>query len=218
MHRKKVLPHHFNSNSARKSGHTADTLSSVPTYGEVLPAGATVELIQFPETVSLQLHFFDGKRATISPEMEFGGRLLRPGTLSRSIRQIVRFPDKSVDFESTTNLFAEIHKFFVSNGFSEEVSLVATYFSFAAWFTDVLPLAPCLLITGSRLEADLLLDLLECVVRRPLPISDFNRRALSLLPMQLRPTLLIHAEQLASASFELLRKSNRHRAFVPSFF
>ena len=199
------------SSSVQKS---ADKSSAVPTYGEVFPNGATIELIQPSAKGGLELQLTHGNKVTTAPKVEFGGRWYRPAKLNRSIQQIVRFPAKSVDFGSTTNLFAEIHKFFVSNGFSEEVSLVATHFSFAAWFADVLPLAPCLLITGSRLEADLLLDLLDYVVRRPLPMSEFNRRALTLLPMRLRPTLLIHMEQLGRASFDLLRKSNRPRAFV----
>jgi hypothetical protein len=157
-----------NSKSRNKSRprvqQSLDTSSAVPTYGEVFPNGATLELVEGIATGPLRLHFFDGKRASIASQIDFGERVFRPANLNRSIQQIVRFPAKSADFGSTMKLFAEIQKFFVSNGFCEEISLVATHFSFAAWFADILPLAPCLLITGSRLEADLLLDLLGCVV------------------------------------------------------
>lgn len=127
----------------------------------------------------------------------------------------MRFPEKSVHFESTTKLFAKIHQLFGSNGFQAEVALAATHFSFAAWFAEVLPVAPCMLITGSRAEAALLLQLLGCLVRHPLPLGEFTRRGLCSLPMELLPTLLINAGQMKTATLELLRTSNHRNAFLP---
>jgi hypothetical protein len=77
-----------------------------------------------------------------------------------------------------------------------------------------LPFAPCLLITGSRLEADHLLQLLSLVVRHPWPISEFDRRVLASLPMRLQPRLLINQMRARGSLLELLRRSNRHRAFL----
>jgi hypothetical protein len=218
VHAKKD-PAFRNSKLPRKYRLRNQLFSSVPsavrTYGELFPNGVIIDLVEEAGREPLGLAVFDGKHVTIAREVEFEGRLFRPATLSRSIRRIVRFPGKSVDFESTTKLFAATHQLFISNGFPAEAALSVTYFIFAAYFAEVLPVAPCLLITGPRLEATYLLELLACVVRHPLPISEFTRRALCSLPMQLKPTLLINTEQIRSASLELLRVSNRHNAFFP---
>jgi hypothetical protein len=193
---------------------SADMLECVSTFGEKFPNGETIELIKASAAEPPKLHFFDGKCAKINSEMTFAKRVFRPAILSQSIQQIVKLPEKYIEFGTTIKLFAEIQQFFAGNGVEPAIALAAVYFSFASWFADVAPAAPCLLITGPRLEAELLLQLLACVVRRPLPISELNQRALSALPMPLQPTLLINAGQLGSASFELLRKSNRHGAFI----
>lgn len=149
----------------------------------------------------------------MGPEVEFGGRLFYPAKLDRSIQQVVTLPDRSIHFESTTKLFTTVQQLFVSLGFPGEIAVAATYFAFATWFAEVLPIAPCLLITGPALEAAYLLDTLACVVRRPLPISDFTPQALYSLPMQLQPALLINTEHPTSVSLKLLRISNSQRAF-----
>ena len=114
--------------------------------------------------------------------------LFRAADLSRSIKQIVRLPEKFLDFASTPQLFTEICALIAAGGFPA-VALPATYFVFATWFPDILPLAPCLLVTGPPLEAEFFLQLLGCLVRRPVPISEFNLHALRAFPMRLAPTL-----------------------------
>ena len=206
-------------NSARhqtrfKEQRSADTPCPVQTYGEMFSTGATIEPIQSVATGLLQLNLWDGNRSTIGQQVEFGGRLFRPPDLSRSIKAMVRFPEKSLNFASTTHLFTRVYEFIVSNGFMPTVALCATYLVFATWFADVLPLAPCLLVTGPPLEAELLLDVLACLVRRPLPTSEFNPHALRCFPMRLAPTLLINAQRFGAAVLELLRATNHHRRFV----
>jgi hypothetical protein len=186
----------------------------VCTYGEVFTDGAIIELVQ--KAGILNLFIFDGKLGTIVPEAQFRGRLLRPPTLSRSIEQVVKFPAECVDFGSTTRFFTAIQKLVTDLGFTEEAGLAATHFTFSTWFPEVLPIAPCLLITGSRLEASLLLQLLRCLVRRPLLLGEVTRHGLRSLPMELRPTLLINAERIGSATLELFRTANHRNAFFPS--
>jgi hypothetical protein len=100
----------------------------------------------------VQLHFSDGKLATISPQIEFDGCTFYPANLSCSIRQIVTLPTKSADFHSTMRLFRQPQDPFTFNGFAAVTALAVTYFVFATWFADVLPFAPCcsLLVRGSK--------------------------------------------------------------------
>jgi hypothetical protein len=179
----------------------------------VFPDGAIVELVQ--KAGSLNLCVFDGKHSTIAPEAQFRDHLFLPAKLSLSIRQVVKFPEKCIDFGSTAGLFASIQKLFASHGFPEEAGLAATHFSFATWFIEASPIAPCLLITGSRLEASLLLQLLGCLVRHPVPLGEFTRHSSFSLPIKLAPTLLINADSIGPAALALLRTSNHRNAYFP---
>jgi hypothetical protein len=201
-------------NSQLGQQHTPDAPCNVPTYGELGKSGHIIELVRPFLAGPLGLHFFDGKTATVSSSLQVGDRLLKPPSLSASIHRVVRLPEKSLDFLSTAQLFKQVCELFAEAGFDTDVVLAATYFAFATWFADVLPAAPCLLITGPRLEAGYLLQLLSLVVHHPLPISELNRRVLVSLPMQLKLTLLINSGGLCGSSLELLRISSHHKAFL----
>lgn len=69
--------------------------------------------------------------------------------------------------------------------------------------------------TGPSLEASDLLQILGCLVRRPLHLAEFTRQGLCSLPMELLPTFLINGEKISSATLELLRASSHRNAFIP---
>jgi hypothetical protein len=188
--------------------------SPIRTCGEVFPDGAMIDLIQ--KAGILSFFVFDGENGSIVPETQFRNRLFRPAKFSRMIRRVVKFPTKAIPFGSTTRLFAAIQQLFTGHGFLEEVAAAAAYFIFATWCIEALPMAPCLVITGPWLEASLLLQLLRCLVRRSLLLGEVTRHGLRSLPMELRPTLLINAGQIGSATMELLRSSNLRNTFFPS--
>jgi hypothetical protein len=117
---------------------------------------------------------------------------------------------------TTAKLFTGIVAVFKARGFPENAALSATYFAFSTWFSAFLPAAPCLLISGPGPEARLMLDLLECVVRNPLPISELTRGGFLSVAMDLEPTLLIVQEGIADSLWNLVRASNHHNAQVPT--
>ena len=216
MRPKKVSDVHDLNSRKKPRLNTQPLPSPIRTCGKVFSNGATIELFQGTGAGGpLRLHFFDGKRATIAPQVQFNGRLYRPAEFSSSIRRVVKFPQECMPFGSTTRLFAAIQQLFTSHGFLEAVAAAATYFIFATWFIGASPIAPALFITGSRLEASLLLQLLGCLVRRPLPLAEVTRHGLCSLPMKLLPTLLISADQIRPAAMGLLRTSSRRNAFFP---
>ena len=93
---------------------------------------------------------------------------------------------------------------------------MAIYFVLSTWFTEVLPAAPFLLISGPRTEANLLLALLSCLVRHPLPLVQLSAAILRSLPLNLRPTLLIDDELMREPLFRLLAVSNKRQANMVS--
>jgi hypothetical protein len=184
------------------------------THGEIFPDGSTLDLVWCANNERPRLHHFDGKSAHIGDQLVAGGRQFRPAELDGDARR-VRLPKKCIPYASATKLFTDLRELFARYGFSPEVALVGTFYCVATWFADILPAAPCLVIVGPALEAGLFLDVLSCVARRSLAISEFTRAAISVLPMQLRPTLLIAAESLSKASLALFQTSNRRPALVP---
>ena len=188
------------------------SLSTVYTSGEVFPDGSTIELVQDGDGSHLRLHFFDGEKARIDDQVELDGRAFRPVESGHRGR-FVRFPKNSAAFGSITTLFAEVRELFAHFGFSPGAAFAAAIFCCASWFKDILPTAPCLIITGATPEAALLLDLISCLARRSLPVSEFTRGGISAFPLQLQPTLVITAEALSKTSIALFRATNRRRAY-----
>src|ERR1700751_78904 len=121
---------------------------------------------------------------------------------------------ESAGHPPTADLFAGILDIFISRGFPEQVALSATYFAFSTWFSALLPGAPYLRITGAGPEARLLLELLECVVRNPLPLLGLTARGFLSFDMNSEPTLLIDQEVIDNSLWTLLRASNSRNAHV----
>jgi hypothetical protein len=146
--------------------------------------------------------------------LEFDNCVSPPAAINQSILHAIRFPSKFGCDVSTPELFATILESFTSHGFPEEAALPATYFVFPTWFVDCLPTAPCLLIMGPRPEAELLLQLLGCMVRHSLPLRSVTRDGFLSLPMELQLSLLITQEKISPSMWELLCASNYRNANV----
>lgn len=196
-----------------KFHHANSKQEAIHTCGVLFSDGTLIEVIQDAATGRLCLLVSEGDDHKIAPEVKFRGRIYRPANINRSIFCATRFPLKREGFGSTAELFTEVRNTFMSRGFAEEVALPATYFNFAAWFPDCLPAAPCLSISGPEAEARLLLELLGCMVRHPLPLAEITRSGFCSLPMILQPTLLIQTRASRSA-WELLTASNNRKAYI----
>jgi hypothetical protein len=117
---------------------------------------------------------------------------------------------------SSSVLFTAVLDLFKSRGFHEKVALTSTYFVFSTLFSACLPVAPCLLITGARPEARLLLELFQCLVSNPLPLFELTRREFLSIDINLEPTVLIDDDGISASMWKLLRASNHRNARVLS--
>jgi len=210
---------HSSKGPAHREGNyqaaTIDRRSPIETSGEVFADGRGIELIRDAETGRLKLLLSDSENCSVAPRVEYGGRVYVPASLDSGILRAVTLPTKFADYGSTDQLFAAVRDSFTNHGFPMEVAHPATYFVFSTWFLECVPTAPCLLITGPRPEASLLIQLLGCLGRHALPLAEVNRVGLSSLPMDLGPTLLIDGEQLSPFTRRLLAASNNRHAYVP---
>jgi len=187
----------------------------VPTAGEAFWDGATIELIGEAPTGPLYLMLSDGQNVRVARRVEFRSKIYHPLHIDPSILLAMRFPTKREHFGSTAELFTEMRQAFMSHGFSEDVALPTTYFDFATWFPELLPAAPCLLLTGPPAEARLLLELLGCMVRHSLLLGQIAKSDLCSLPMDLQPTLLINQVKNGGSACELMNISGHRCAFIP---
>lgn len=201
--------------SRPRAQNTEHDQPRVYTSGELFPDGASIDLLQEPQTGHPCLVLSDGKKCRIAREIEFHGSVYTPININQSILQAMRLPSECGHFEKTGELFAAVRELFTSRGFPIDIASSTTYFGFATWFTKFLPAAPCLLIAGPRPEVVLLLELLSCLVRHPLPLGDVTRSGLCSLPMHLEPTLLIDQQRISRSTWGLLGSSNRRTANVP---
>jgi len=192
-----------------------DNESVIYTSGELLSDGTCIDLLQEAQTGRLRLLLSDRNKCRMASEVAFRGSIYRPVNIHHSILQVIRLPSKWGHCEKTGELFTAVRELFTSHGFPKHIALPTTYFSFATWFSRFLPVAPCLLIAGPRPEAMLLLELLACLVRHPLPLGDISRSGLCSLPMHLELTLLIDQQGISRSTWGLLGGSNLLTANVP---
>lgn len=192
----------------------ASAAELIPTVGELLSDGNAIELVCDANRRQLNLLLSHGTNQKIAPQIDHGGKIYIPLRLEPSLVEAVMLPAQAVEYGSTSELFSTARELFTTHGFPDDVALAVTYHGFSTWFPDCLAAAPCLLIAGPRPEATLLLQLLGCLVRRPLPLIELSAAALASLPMQLYPTLLIDHELLSASKRRLLSASNNRQAFI----
>jgi hypothetical protein len=177
--------------------------------------GTSAELVREPATGHLSWLVFDQNSSKISRQVEFQDLASAPAGFNPSILRAITLPSKCGNLRPTAELFAAVREPLTRHGFPEIVAFPASYFIFSSWFPECLPVAPCLWITGPRHESDLLLQLLRCMVRHPLPLRDVTRGGLFSLPMDLQLTLLIAQEKMSRSIWELLCASNHRNAYIP---
>jgi hypothetical protein len=197
------------------TGRSSWPWSPLETTGEVFADGSSIELILDAETGRLSLLLCDGEDRTVTPRVDYRGKVYVPAELDPSILRALTLPTKCIDYGSTDELFKGVRESLTNHGLPTEVALPLAYFSFPTWFPECLPAAPCLVIMGPRPEACLVLQLLSCLVRHPLPLVEVSRAGLSALPMDLQPTLLIDQEHLGLSTSRLLSATNSPNAYVP---
>ena len=172
----------------------SDQTSPVETCGELFSDGKCIELIRDSDTGRLQLLAFDGDQQKRGACVEVGGQAYVPAELHPSILSAMTLPANCVEYGTTDKLFTAIEKSLIKNGVLEDIALPQAHFVLATWFSDCLPAAPCLVITGPSPEASLLFRLLGCLVRHPMPLIDISKASFHSALMSLQPTFLIDQE------------------------
>jgi hypothetical protein len=160
------------------------------TGGEVFSDGSLLEIVRDPsEATRPALLHWNGKVATVAPEMILGERRYVPAEIDRTLCRHLRLPSRFVDYGSTTQLFDNVRGLIAKySGLTDKYSDLLTYFVFSTFFVDCLETAPCVILLGcAGAEAVALLRLLGWFCRHPVLLTDAGLT----VPECLRPTRLI---------------------------
>jgi hypothetical protein len=160
----------------------------VETGGITFSNGHCIELIKNGRGSPILL---DSRSKKCYERINHAGLVYVPPLLAPSVLEALTLPSKPTDCGSTVEMFEQIRNFFLGQGVSDDAAKACTYFAFATWFPESLPVAPCLVLAGTQAEARVLLRLLTSVVRHALLLAEFNLAIFHRFPMHVQPTLLI---------------------------
>ena len=165
------------------------------TTGEVFDDGSIIELL-YDEAHLTNLLLCDGSSRTLARQIHHHGLILRALELEPGLRQSMTLPSGAADYGTSSKLFDSISRVFASAGFAQ-IADALCLFVFSSWFPEFVIEPPLLVVAGPRAEGNCLLQVLACLVRRPLPLLAPTPGALaSIFAARVSPTLLINATTL----------------------
>jgi hypothetical protein len=187
----------------------------VRTGGEVFPDGSMVELIRISGG-ELNLLSWNGKAAKTAKQFVWHDEIFAPLCIDPTIMRSLQLPSNIAEYGSTRKLFTDISSLIsLTTRLSDLVVRTLTFFVFATWLTDSLPVAPFLwIVTPPMTTTAPLLQALRLLCRRALVVNDISSVRFQSLPMELRPTLLTEVFQPTRRVLNLLRASTRHGALI----
>jgi hypothetical protein len=193
---------------------TTKSEESIETLDGVLPDGRSVDVIQNGATKRLKLIFFDGKQYLTEERIFVKGRMFVPPALDPALRSAVTLPAQASDYGCTNDLFRAIREVFTEYGMSP-IATAVTYFVFVTWFAEPSWPAPCLVVMGPGAEASLLLQLLACLVRRGLRMTEIDSHGFRGLLQLVHPTVLFDARYFTPRGLRKLSACCGSRSFAP---
>ncbi len=189
----------------------SEFIALVETGGMALSNDFSIELIKDADG---SLSFLDSKSSKSQPRINHAGQEFVPPELAPSVLEALTLPRRRTDYGLTVDLFGQIFRLFIDRGLSEDSAQVSTYFVFASWFPESLPVAASLILTGAEVEARVILQLLTSLVRHALPLAEININLFDCLPMHIQPTMLIN--RVDPSMWGVLSASNHPHAYLPT--
>jgi hypothetical protein len=187
----------------------------VPTGGKFLSDGPVLELIRIPSG-ELNFLIWNGKSARTTAQFIWHDETFVPLRVDPAILRSLHLPSNIAGYGSTRKLFTEISTLIsrVTQA-GDGVVLLLTFYVFATWLADCLPIAPFVwIIVPPTTTASPLAQLLSLLCRHAFAVNDISSARFHSLPMDLQPTLLTEVFRPTRRVLNLLRASNRHGAFV----
>ncbi|MGA9134962.1 MAG: hypothetical protein WB384_23405 [Candidatus Sulfotelmatobacter sp.] len=174
------------------------------TLGELFPDGGAIDRL-----CEDRLILRDQKGEEIGVSLRYNGKTYEPAALPSDLKELLRLPDRTEDFGSIEDLITKLSERIATYVSPDETTeLLLASFVLSSWVVESLPVAPVLNLWGPAGTENSLLDLLSCLCRRSLRLTEPSVRELSNLPAGLCPTLILKRpsqralSQLLSAATE----------------
>jgi hypothetical protein len=196
---------------------TEDTFASQTGEAPILIEDASAPLIpKVPERRNDAQSIPENAQPVFNPKKE-NGSSPRPSPPRRApLRE--RFAPKAAEpYGTISQLFADVRSAIsTETNLSREVNSLLTYWAISTWFTEVMPLAPNLTISGDRHIGDLLLRALNYVCRNALLLSGGSYSSLLKIQLQMKATILIHQPDPTAKVVALIDCATRQGYLIPS--
>jgi hypothetical protein len=181
-------------------------------FNVVLPDLMIEAIVDRSHPTQLCLHSWNGRKASTKSCVSYRGCTYTAAPIAAGLSRAVRFPDSSKAFGTVAQLTSSMLKFLdrYARLPPDAAALIVT-FALSSWVEDCFVVTPLLHLQGPDGEVNRALRLLNCLCRRPILLSDFDVAALSSLPSNLDPTLLVNQHTLGRRLTSILLGSNdRH--------
>ena len=168
------------------------------TYGEILPNGTILDLVDAGDRDGLSLLSWDGKHTLVRPVINCDGISYHPPRLHPSIRAAIRFPNGASGYRTTLELFRKVADTCSQYlGLAEDWAAFATCAILSSWVNEILQIPITLCVSGEFMRVCNALRFLGALCRRALLVAELSRR----LPFSLRPTPIVNDPLLKKSVF-----------------
>jgi hypothetical protein len=196
-----------------KNEHFQDWPGIHPTFGEILPGGAILELVQSSSGRGSELLRWETESYEIRPQFKEGETIYTAGYLHSSVLEATRFAREPAEYGDALKLFWDIVDLFCHYmGLLREHAIFLVQVAFASWFPDVCVRPVTICISGLTMDQIMrLFRMFHVFCRRALVVAQLSPR----LPLFIHPTLLINASPISATAGGFWRASNYRHAVVP---
>lgn len=161
--------------------------NQIATTGQLFPDAAIDQLC------GNRLILWHQGQARVGSTADYGGLTYVAAAPSASLEQVLHLPAGIEDFGSLEDLVGELSKGLTSCdvGVDEHATLLLATGIMATWVPECLPGPTVINLWGDVGVERTLLDFMQCVCRRALPLVEPSPRDLARLPTGFTPTLIL---------------------------
>jgi hypothetical protein len=188
-----------------------------PTTGKVFANGTMIEPVHDSTNADrLSLLLWDGGKATTGATITSDGQFYVPAPIDPTILQALTLPKGIASCVSPRNLLAGLSEVMAQfGGFPENSVAAMSRWVMSGWIPE-LQANPALSLFGPDTRAGRQqFQLLHCLCRHPLLLTQVTAAGLRALPTEWDLTLLIHQSELSAEAARVLSIGRKPLGFIP---
>jgi hypothetical protein len=167
-------------------------------------------------TDRLSLLFWDGKKATIHSKITYGDQSYEPAPIKPTLLKALTLPTGVVSCTSPRGLLTDIAKLTTEyTGFAENSVAALSRWQLSTWFPEMRPAPGLALVGPDTTAARQQFELLNCLCRHPLLLTEVKAAGLLTLPTEWDFTLLIRQPELSVELQRILSIARRGIGLIP---